>query len=78
MLPPFVRGKHRVVCPDLVGFGRSDKPANRGWYSYDRHTAVVRSLVEDLDLHGVTLVMHHWGGPIGLRVAVVIARVELI
>ena len=37
MLPPLVDGGHRVICPDLAGFGRSDKPTDRGWYSYDRH-----------------------------------------
>ena len=37
MLPPLVEGGHRVVCPDYAGFGRSDKPTDLGWYSYDRH-----------------------------------------
>lgn len=60
----------RCVVPDLAGFGRSDKPVDDSWYSYDRHTAVVASLFEDLDLTDVTLVVHDWGGPIGLRVAV--------
>jgi haloalkane dehalogenase len=40
----------RCIVPDLAGFGRSDKPLDVGWYSYDRHTALVRSLVEELDL----------------------------
>jgi haloalkane dehalogenase len=60
----------RVVAPDLIGFGRSDKPEQLDWYSYDRHVASVAALVEQLDLTGLTLVVHDWGGPIGLRVAV--------
>jgi haloalkane dehalogenase len=60
----------RVVAPDLIGFGRSDKPEHVHWYSYDRHVASVAALVEELDLTGLTLVVHDWGGPIGLRVAV--------
>jgi haloalkane dehalogenase len=60
----------RKVAPDLFGFGDSDKPEDVGWYSYDRHVATVRRLVERLDLRRATLVVHDWGGPIGLRVAV--------
>ena len=60
---------HRCVVPDLPGFGRSDKPAEDAWYSYDNHTAAVASLFEELDLSDVTLVVQDWGGPIGLRVA---------
>jgi haloalkane dehalogenase len=60
----------RKVAPDLIGFGGSDKPAEVGWYSYDRHVDSVRRLVESLDLRATTLVVHDWGGPIGLRVAV--------
>jgi haloalkane dehalogenase len=60
----------RKVAPDLIGFGRSDKPEDIGWYSYDRHVASVTRLVEELDLRGITLVVHDWGGPIGLRFAV--------
>ncbi|MDX6485232.1 MAG: haloalkane dehalogenase [Gaiellaceae bacterium] len=60
----------RKIAPDLIGFGRSDKPEELSWYSYDRHVASVARLVEDLDLRDVTLVVHDWGGPIGLRVAV--------
>lgn len=60
----------RVVAPDLIGFGRSDKPEDPGWYSYDRHVDSVVRLIEELDLRGLTLVVHDWGGPIGLRAAV--------
>lgn len=70
LIPPLVEAGWRCVAADYVGFGRSDKPADDGWYSYDRHTEVVRSLIEDLDLRDVVLVGHDWGGPIGLRLAV--------
>jgi len=70
MLPPLVEGGHRVICPDLVGFGRSDKPTDRGWYSYDRHTEQVSGLLAGLDLSEATVVVQDWGGPIGLRWAV--------
>jgi len=60
----------RKVAPDLIGFGRSDKPTEISWYSYDRHVDSVARLVEELDLTGITVVVHDWGGPIGLRVAV--------
>lgn len=59
----------RVIVPDLIGFGRSDKPTDRGWYSYDRHCDSVVQLIEELDLHDITVVVQDWGGPIGLRVA---------
>jgi haloalkane dehalogenase len=61
---------HRVVLPDHAGFGRSDKPIDPAWYTYDRHVAMAAGLLEDLDLRGATFVMHDWGGPIGLRLAV--------
>ena len=70
VIPPVREAGYRVVAPDLPGFGRSDKPVDLGWYSYDRHTASVSALVEELDLHDATVVVHDWGGPIGLRVAV--------
>jgi haloalkane dehalogenase len=60
----------RKVAPDLIGFGRSDKPTEIGWYSYDRHVESIVRLVEELDLTELTLVVHDWGGPIGLRFAV--------
>ena len=70
---------YRCVAPDLVGFGRSDKPVEIDWYSYDRHVASAATLLEDLDLQGATIVVHDWGGPIGLRLAVEQAqRIERI
>jgi haloalkane dehalogenase len=70
LVPPLLDAGHRVVLPDLPGFGRSDKPMDIGWYSYDRHVAMAATLLEDLDLRGATFVVHDWGGPIGLRLAV--------
>ncbi len=60
----------RVIAPDYFGFGRSDKPTEREWYSYDSHYASIERVVEQLDLRGLTVVVHDWGGPIGLRLAV--------
>ena len=60
----------RKVAPDLIGFGRSDKPEDIGWYSYDRHVDSITRLVDELGLKDITLVVHDWGGPIGLRFAV--------
>jgi haloalkane dehalogenase len=58
---------HRTVAPDLIGFGRSDKPAARDDYTYARHVAWMRGTVERLDLRDITLVCQDWGGLIGLR-----------
>src|SRR5436309_5478203 len=60
----------RKVAPDLLGFGESDKPEEIGWYSYDRHVNSISRLVAELDVNDVALVVHDWGGPIGLRFAV--------
>ena len=56
----------RAVAPDNIGFGRSDKPVDRTDYTFRRHVEWTVSFVEALDLHDVTLVVHDWGGPIGL------------
>jgi haloalkane dehalogenase len=69
VMGPLLDAGHRCIAPDHAGFGRSDKPTARDWYSYDRHTALLSELVERLDLRGATIVVHDWGGPIGLRVA---------
>ncbi len=70
MLPPLVAAGHRVICPDLAGFGRSDKPTDIGWYSYDRHCDQVTGVLDRLDLSGATVVVQDWGGAIGMRWAV--------
>jgi haloalkane dehalogenase len=66
---PRLAAAFRVIAPDYLGFGRSDKPTDVGWYTYDRHTSSVRTLVEQLGLDRITVVVQDWGGPIGLRVA---------
>jgi len=70
VMPPLLEAGLRCIAADLPGFGRSDKPLELGWYSYDVHTAAMRALIEGLDLRGATVVVHDWGGPIGLRCAV--------
>ncbi|MFY1679805.1 MULTISPECIES: haloalkane dehalogenase [unclassified Streptomyces] len=68
MIPVFAGAGHRCIAPDLVGFGRSDKPAERSDYTYQRHVDWMReALFDRLDLRGVTLVCQDWGGLIGLR-----------
>ena len=69
-IAPLLGAGHRCIAPDLAGFGRSDKPTDRGWYSYDRHAELVGGLLTDLDVRDATVVVHDWGGPIGLRAAV--------
>ncbi len=70
VIPPVRDAGYRCIAPDLPGFGRSDKPIDIGWYSYDRHTESILALVDELDLRDATVIVHDWGGPIGLRVAV--------
>jgi haloalkane dehalogenase len=70
VIPPVRDAGFRCIAPDLAGFGRSDKPTDIGWYSYDRHTEMTATLLEDLDLSEATMVVHDWGGPIGLRLAI--------
>jgi haloalkane dehalogenase len=70
MIPPLTAAGLRAIAPDLVGFGRSDKPTRPDDHSYARHVEWVRFLIEDvLDLRDVTLVGQDWGGLIGLRLA---------
>ena len=70
VLGPVLDAGLRVIAADFAGFGRSDKPIDVSWYSYDRHTDLMASLLDELDLHDATIVVHDWGGPIGLRLAV--------
>ncbi|MDP8956389.1 MAG: haloalkane dehalogenase [Actinomycetota bacterium] len=69
MIPPLA-SRGRVVAPDLIGFGRSDKPTDRAFYTYESHVSAVGGFVRALDLSNITLVVHDWAGAIGLRVAV--------
>jgi haloalkane dehalogenase len=68
VVPVLAAAGNRVVAPDLVGFGRSDKPADRVEHTYARHVEWMRAaLFDQLDLHDVTLLCQDWGGLIGLR-----------
>jgi haloalkane dehalogenase len=69
MIPPLAEVA-RCIAPDYFGFGRSDKPTERAWYSYERHVDSITRLVEELDLQRITLVVQDWGGPVGFRFAV--------
>lgn len=69
MVPVFAEAGLRAVAPDLVGFGRSDKPARPSDYSYQRHVDWLREWMEALDLRRVTLICQDWGSLLGLRLA---------
>ena len=66
MMPIFLEAGHRVVAPDLIGFGRSDKPTDEGAHSFTWHRQVLLEFVERLDLRNVALVVQDWGGLLGL------------
>lgn len=68
MVPIFAADGHRVIAPDLIGFGRSDKPVQREDFSYQRHVDWMSAFVRTLNLRNVTLFGQDWGGLIGLRV----------
>jgi haloalkane dehalogenase len=70
------------VVPDHAGYGRSDKPTDPAWYSVERHVELTGTLLEELDLRDVTVVVHDWGGPIGLTLAIArpdrVARIVIL
>ena len=70
VIPSVRDAGYRCIAPDYAGFGRSDKPTDLHWYTYDRHVELMARLLEELDLRDATAVVHDWGGPIGLRLAV--------
>lgn len=69
MIPPIVAAGYRAVAPDLIGFGRSDKPASKSDYSFAGHVDWMRRFIEQVDLNDMTLVCQDWGSLIGLRTA---------
>lgn len=69
VIPPLVDAGYRCIAVDLAGCGRSDKPSDFAWYSLERHVRLTRRLLDDLDLRDLTLVLHDWGGTIGLTLA---------
>lgn len=69
VIPPIRDVGYRCIAPDHAGFGRSDKPLDPSWQSLEQHVELTETLLEDLDLRDVTLVVHDWGGPIGMNIA---------
>jgi haloalkane dehalogenase len=69
-IPQLTAAGYRCVAPDQPGFGRSDKPTDDEWYTYERHVEAVRHVIHALDLQHIHLVVQDWAGPIGLRQAV--------
>lgn len=69
LIPVFVRGGYRVVAPDLIGFGRSDKPIDRSAYTSDSHVKWVKMFLRKLGLKGLHSFLHDWGGMISLTIA---------
>ncbi|MGH3457122.1 haloalkane dehalogenase [Aeromicrobium sp.] len=69
MIPPLVEAGYRVLAPDLIGFGKSDKPAAIADYTYQRHVDWVTSWLDTLGVDGITLFGQDWGSLIGLRIA---------
>src|SRR4051812_587764 len=69
VIPPVRDAGFRCIAPDYAGFGRSDKPTDLDWYTYDKHVQQTGSLLEHLDLRDVTAVVPDWGGPVRLRLA---------
>jgi len=67
MIPVFVEAGYRVIAPDLVGFGKSDKPVNRSDYTYANHVFWMKGFIEVLDLQGMTIIGQDWGSLIGFR-----------
>ena len=70
IIPPIASAGLRAVAPDLIGFGKSDKPAAQNDYSYEMHVAWMKQFLEQLGLRNITLVCQDWGSLIGLRLAV--------
>ncbi len=66
MIPVFLQAGHRVVVPDLIGFGKSDKPKKDSFHSFSVHRQILLELIETLDLKNVVLVVQDWGGLLGL------------
>jgi haloalkane dehalogenase len=70
MIPPLIESKFRVIAPDLVGFGRSDKPTEQSDHTYAKHVNWITTWLVTLDLQNITLFCQDWGSLIGLRIAI--------
>jgi len=66
MIPVFLKAGHRVIAPDLIGFGKSDKPKQDSFHTFSTHLQILTELVERLDLQNIVLVGQDWGGLLGL------------
>jgi pimeloyl-ACP methyl ester carboxylesterase len=66
MIPPFLAAGYRVVAPDFIGFGKSDKPADEAFYTFDMHRGFLLDFIERLDLRDITVAVQDWGGLLGL------------
>ena len=66
MMPPFLAAGYRVVAPDFIGFGRSDKPEDEAFYTFEMHRDFLLQLIDNLDLKNLTLAVQDWGGLLGL------------
>jgi pimeloyl-ACP methyl ester carboxylesterase len=66
MIPVFGAAGLRVVAPDLIGFGRSDKPVDPAWHTFDKHRSMLMRFIERLELKNILLVCQDWGGLLGL------------
>lgn len=69
LVPILIEKGYRVIAPDLIGFGKSDKPINRSAHTYDNHVKWTTTFIQKLDLKNITLHCQDWGGLISLRVA---------
>src|SRR5882724_815660 len=74
MIPLFLAAGHRVVAPDFLGFGRSDKPTDEATYTFDFHHETLLGLIETLDLRNIVLAVQDWGGLIGLTLPMAAPR----
>ena len=66
MIPPFLAAGYRVVAPDFIGFGKSDKPADEAFYTFDMHRGFLLDFIERLDLRDIAVAVQDWGGLLGL------------
>ena len=79
VIPPLLRAGRRVIVPDMIGFGLSEKPTREAAHSLDGHAANLTALMRQLDLTRITLVCHDWGGPTGLAFAMSnVARIRAL
>jgi haloalkane dehalogenase len=69
MIPTFLENGYRIIAPDMIGFGKSDKVIDLDWYTVDRHVAVLQELITELDLNNITVFVQDWAGPNGLITA---------